>query len=41
MSLTQKILEQAASLLKNPSFIAKHRLSPTAFIHRRKLSLLH
>jgi hypothetical protein len=38
MSLTQKILEQAALLLKKPTFIAKHRVSPTAFIRRRKLS---
>lgn len=37
MDTTQKILEQAALILKDPVFIAKNRLKPNAFTRRRKL----
>jgi hypothetical protein len=37
MSRLKKILEISAALLKDPIFIAQHRLNPAAFVHRRKL----
>ena len=37
MKTIQKILKQAALILKDPNFIARHRLQPTAFTRRRKL----
>ena len=37
METVQKVLNQAALVLKNPNFIARHRLKPTAFTRRRKL----
>ena len=37
MKTIEKVLRQAALILKDPNFIARHRLKPTAFIRRRKL----
>jgi len=37
MKITERILKEAALLLKNPKFIAIHRLNPSTFVRRRKL----
>lgn len=37
METTEKVLRQAALILKDPNFIARHRLYSTAFTRRRKL----
>lgn len=37
MKTTEKVLQQAALILKDLNFIARHRLKPTAFTRRRKL----
>jgi len=37
MKTTEKVLKQAALILKDPNFIARHRLEPRAFTRRRKL----
>ena len=37
METIRKILKQAALILKDPNFIARHRLQPTSFTRRRKL----
>jgi len=37
MKTTEKVLKQAALILKDPNFIARHRLAPRAFTRRRKL----
>jgi hypothetical protein len=37
METSEKIFKQAVLILKNPNFIAKHRLKSTAFTRRRKL----
>lgn len=37
METTEKVLRQTVLILKNPNFIARHRLQPTAFTRRRKL----
>jgi hypothetical protein len=37
MKTTEKVLRQAALILKDQNFIARHRLEPTAFTRRRKL----
>ena len=37
MKTVEKVLRQAALILKDPNFIARHRLQPTAFTRRRKL----
>lgn len=37
METTEKIFKQAVLILKNPNFIARHRLKSTAFTRRRKL----
>ena len=38
MKTTEKVLKQAALILKDLNFIARHRLASTAFTRRRKLS---
>ncbi len=37
MKTVEKVLQQAALILKDLNFIARHRLKPTAFTRRRKL----
>ena len=37
MKTIEKVLKQAVLILKNPSFIERHRLQPSAFTRRRKL----
>jgi hypothetical protein len=37
MEIVQKVMQQAASILRDQQFIARHRLKPRAFTRRRKL----
>lgn len=37
MEISQKVMQQAATILRDQTFIARHRLNPAAFTRRRKL----